>query len=406
MRIQPHVWSLPVGAPAKDLLTAVVCDSVCTHGHMRGILGAAHHALTLRRAFEDGALPGPDEWQRDVALLEEVGPLISEHEELGGLWLSMWEQRTQQKLQDAITQTLIELSDDIARLRRISGSGAGAYETAVEALGAFREEQRGSGTKTALLAAFAAWRLGEPAVAVRTTANRLATDTDSIATMAGALVGATGAPEPRGPIADREYLIFEADRMWAIAQGVKITPFPHPDIRRWVAPKTQSDAAGRVGDRLVVAGLGPADPASELLAASAKNAGAWQWIDLWFGQRLLIKRRSRPPALESSQIVQPIETYSPPSLLDELQRLGSQAQPSDVAPSPAANTLHQLTDAAIQSRFDPQLIGEQLLSLIDRDDGVETAVAYAAIVAKARLSRRDRDNGPPVPRPAPGSGDR
>jgi len=396
MRIQPHVWSAPTDAPVQELLTAVVCDSVCTHGHMRGILGAAHHALTLRRALRDGYPPGPEEWRDDVAVLEEIGPLISKHEELGGLWLSMWEHRTQQKLQDAITQTLTELSVDIARLGDTPGSGSGAYEDAVEALGAFREDQRGSGTKTALLAAFVAWRLGEPAVAVRTAANRLATDTDSIATMAGAVLGATGAPEPEGAIADREYLIFEADRMWAVSQGLKVTPFPHPDIRRWVAPKTQSDAAGRVGDRLAVTGLGPADPASELLAASAKNAGAWQWIDLWFGQRLLIKRRLRPPALESSQVVQPIETYSSPSLLGELQGLGSQTQPSDVAPSPAAFTLHQLTDAAIKSRFDPHLIGEQLLSLLDRDDGVEAAVAYAAIMAKARLSRRDRDNGRPT----------
>jgi hypothetical protein len=53
--------------------------------------------------------------------------------------------------------------------------------------------------------------------------------------------------------------------------------------------------------------------------------------------------------------------------------------------------VHDMTDKAIQSGFDPEIIGNQLLALTDRDDGVEMAVAYTAILAKARLSRRDRD---------------
>jgi hypothetical protein len=54
-------------------------------------------------------------------------------------------------------------------------------------------------------------------------------------------------------------------------------------------------------------------------------------------------------------------------------------------------TVHTLTDEVILGGFDPTFVGEALLELADRDDGVERAGEYAAIIAKARLSRRDRD---------------
>lgn len=402
MRIQPHVWSARPELSDSDLLKAVIYDSVCTHGHMRGILGAGFHALTLRRALEDGRPPDPEAWRRAVVCLFDVESIIQDDDELGGLWLSMWSSRANTTLRDGVAAVVRELEADIRAVENVQRNTLAAeYDAAVEALEAFRPEQRGSGTKTALLASFLAWRAREdPATTLLVAANRIGTDTDSIATMAGSILGGVGGQEPEGPLIDREYIRHEADRMWAIAQGLEVPAFPHPDLRRWAPPRSQSDVLGSVDGGLSVAGLGPCIARSEKLATSETAAASWQWVDLWFGQRILVKRRDRPPDLEMSQRVEPAEGYLTLNLLDgPLARPAAGHDSIHAAPARPSGrdgaishaTVHEMTDQAIAKGFDPELIGRHLLALADHDDGVELAVAYTAILAKARLSRRDRD---------------
>ena len=402
MRVQPHVWSARPDVSLEELLSVVVADSVVTHGHARGILGAAFHALTLRRALHTGVLAGPDEWRTDLADLMAIVEVVEGHDELGGLWLGMWQQRTQRTLRDATLEVVGELAADIDALERTRGRGlVGAYGSAIEAMGAFKPSQRGSGTKTALLAAYLAWRSeGNAHEAVLVAANGLGTDTDSIATMAGAILGALGVDPPAGDIADRRYIEHEADRMFALASGEGVEQFPHPDLRRWQPPKSQSDALGMAEDgRLHLAGLGPAEPASEVHATSGKNAPGWQWVDLWFGQRVLAKRRQHPPTLDQSQLTMPSDAYITSSLLDDTAYARA-ADSDEVAivdrrveqlrsETTSSRSLHDLTNEAIRSGFEPSVIGQHMIELSARDDGVELSVAYAAILAKALMSRRD-----------------
>lgn len=390
MRIQPHVWASAKERSDEDLLMAVVSDAVCTHGHMRGILGAAFHALAVREALETGSCSKPASWRRRAHQLLMVADLISRHEELGGLWSAMRTGLSNTLLETEVRNVVDELLADVAVLEAIGTSSPAAdYDAAVEALQVFRPEQRGSGTKTAVLASFLAWRWHqEPAKALLLAANRLGTDTDSIATMAGAIIGATGIGEPPQSLPDSDYIRSEADRMSAIAHGVDAPTFPHPDLRRWLPPRTQSDALGLSAGAPAVAGLGPCSPRSEKFATSASATVVWQTVDLWFGQQILVKARSRPPELEPSQGVRPTERYMTPSLLEAAS--AEPRPPSQVDPQ-RPMSVHDMTDKAIQSEFDPKIIGNQLLALADRDDGVEMAVAYTAILAKARLSRRDRD---------------
>ena len=413
MRIQPHVWASRPRRATDDLLIEVYRDAVATHGHPRGLLGAGLHALALRQALNSQVVPGPDDWRRDLADLAATAELISADPDLGGLWLGMWRQRTGRELGDVVRETVAEIAADIDLLADIVDDEVeGAYRSAVEALQAFRPDQRGSGTKTALLASWLAWRGARNAEgAVRTAANRLGTDTDSIATMAGALLGAVGAAPPSGTVVDQVYVELEADRNWALALGGAVPSFPHPDLRRWQAPRTQSDAllvdADRDG-RLAIAGLGPVETVDdEPVVHRANDAVAWQWVDLWFGQRVLVKRRERPSALPGSMSVHPTDTYLAPSLLDHPDGT-SRAPAADgraaltgrdriddgvprTAPQVVRPTLHQLTDEAIASDFDPEVIGRHVLQLSDAsDDGIERTALYVAIIAKARLTRRDR----------------
>ena len=50
-------------------------------------------------------------------------------------------------------------------------------------------------------------------------------------------------------------------------------------------------------------------------------------------------------------------------------------------------SLDELTNTAINSGFDQKLIGKHLIQLAETSNGVELAVAYAAIIVKAKRAR-------------------
>ena len=80
-------------------------------------------------------------------------------------------------------------------------------------------------------------------------ANEIGTDTDTIGTMAGALLGACdAATEPPERPLDSDYLLREADRLVAIAQGGPgCQPFVprHPDLDRPSGPSGRTRAGRR-----------------------------------------------------------------------------------------------------------------------------------------------------------------
>lgn len=420
MRIQPHVWSSGRRDSGRWRVD-VILNALTTHGHLRGILGALFHAACLREALEAATVPGPKQWLDISEQLYDAVRVVHGHEHLQNLWVGLWEQRSATTLAEACDAVVFELRGNIDTVSRL-GPGAGGYNDAVEALGAYRPEERGSGIKTAVLGSLVAKLFeDDPEAALNTSANRLGTDTDSIATMAGALIGATITQVPQAPIADQEYIEHEADRMWAIGESRSVPNFPYPSLMSWTPPRNQTDCVGTTDDGLAVAGLGPITRQEELVGGSGKNDGGWGWIDVWFGQRLLIKQRAHPTPLPQSQQVSANTRYRTPSLLDppaddghkKPDILGPEQtlRPSgrdDAAASmhrgrepktaPATRTLHAITDEVIDSGFDPIVVGRALLELAERDDGIELSGQFATIIAKARMTRLDRDRRrPPLP---------
>jgi hypothetical protein len=218
--------------------------------------------------------------------------------------------------------------------------------------------------------------------------------------MAGALTGATIDDEPEMTLVERAYIRREAERLWAIGAGKSVPSFPYPSIMNWTPPRYQVDCVAEADDGLAVAGLGPFHQSQEKPAGSDNSADEWIWGDLWFGQRILVKRRPRPKPLAQSQLVTPNDTYLTASLLDAAPRNRRnvvQAPRRDQASSGGTRngiradlTLHEITDQVIASGFDPEMVGQALIVLSERDDGIELSGQYAAILAKALLSRRDR----------------
>lgn len=408
MRIQPHVWAAPADGDPRLLIATVVRNAVTTHGHLRGILGAVFHALCLRHALEAEEPPGPPVWSEIADELLEVAEIVREDSALSELWRGQWEMRSPEPFSEATARVAAEVREDLARCRRLDPSNPNAaYADAVAALETRQADQRGSGTKTAVLAAVLSWLFDSDVnEVVKVAANCLHTDTDTIATMAGAISGALAEHEPEGPLCDRDYIAQEANRMAAMAAGGSAPAFRYPSLVAWTPPHSASDCIGMGEEGITLAALGPGWLDRPEYKGGGRYPAVWQWFDLWFGQRVLVKRKPRPEKLPSSQSMGATPQYlrtapllsAPPPQGEELPRSPRQESFEDLGKpanvhlvedsSPREPTIHELTRQAIASGFDPELMGSTLRSLIDRDDGIEASIAYTSILAKAWISRR------------------
>jgi hypothetical protein len=118
-------------------------------------------------------------------------------------------------------------------------------------------------------------------------ANLLESDTDTIASMAGALLGAVHTDAPPTPPADAPYIAAEAERLWRIGQGEDVDDFPHPNP--WQPPRSIVETMQVVDGRAELAGLGALDPLGPTHPTA--DGAVLQWMRLRFGQDVLVKHR-------------------------------------------------------------------------------------------------------------------
>lgn len=113
-----------------------------TLGHLR-TQGA--YAYSVRRGGD---------WEAIALGLHEVGAIAESSSVLGELWLGQWELHSGKRFADEVEVVAQEIQADLQLCRDLEpDQGACGYNDAVEALEAYRPEQRGSGTKTSILAA-------------------------------------------------------------------------------------------------------------------------------------------------------------------------------------------------------------------------------------------------------------
>ena len=144
---------------------------------------------------------------------------------------------------------------------------------------------------TAVAAVALAWCEPRAVEAMRIAANTLGTDTDTIATMSGAILGATVETDPPVDVLDAALVRSDADRLADIAVGSDPASHQYPDLMHWLAPKTRSDALACSKDGgLVVRGLGHATRLKDEPELAA-HGFRWRWVRLDCGQTLLVKGR-------------------------------------------------------------------------------------------------------------------
>ncbi|WP_190287760.1 ADP-ribosylglycohydrolase family protein [Massilia sp. NR 4-1] len=413
MRIQPHVWRW-AGHEGRKYLDDVVRDSLVTHGNMRAVCGAVFHADCLDYVLKTGEIPGPAQWRQFVHDFSGIEEAVNRDFQLSRFWLSAWEQMAGIHLRDALYDVTVESVAYIDAIDELQWGGDDTYAALLETLHALSAERRGTGTNTALAAAGLAWdQRSKPAEQViLCSANAIGSDTDTIGTMVGALVGANAPDSPTWPLQDHDYIVYQARRMAMISRDETCDTFAYPDLIGWQPPQSLSDAIGTFKGGIALAGLGPVEANGKQWQ---QGEFAWQWFRTSFGQTILCKTRTQIRS-EISEHLMPeeralkVERLRPDSprearfvgSADSLPLFDTE-HPSEIDSRRAITTnlhhqpqrertrsLEALTEIAISSGFSAEVLGECLLECSAGPDGIERSISFAAIIAKAISARRKR----------------
>lgn len=293
MRIQPHVWAARTPDDPESFLPDVVRNAICTHSHPTGLMGAVLHALCVGRAIADARCPASTDLAESIAIAERLPKIMANDVEFG-----YWHVAFEQVAGDFGEAWAVVVEKTREAVRKISTvtknmTPQDRYKNMVNGLRLRDPERRGSGMLTAVAATALAWCEPRPAEAMRIAANEVGTDTDTIATMAGAIVGAAADADPPVEVIDADLFRSEADRLATIAAGGYSPPsHQYPDLLRWSAPASRADAlVSSKNGHLKVCGLGIVSEEEGEPIKSANAGFLWQWIRLEYGQTLLIKRR-------------------------------------------------------------------------------------------------------------------
>ena len=301
MRIQPHVWASTSLDGEGSFLLDVMRNAICTHSHTTGLMGAVLHALVLAHTMRKGCPPDPNHLLELTVTAAEIPNIIQSDLEVGSIWRKAFEVESgsfDRAWEKAVLETRSAILGATDSMR--DPGGTVSYGKMVNQLGLQKPSLRGSGILTAVAATGLTWCEAQPEKALLIAANEIGTDTDTIASMAGAILGVNASEDPPGDVLDADLFCHEADRLVEIARGGQPKCHKYPDLTHWEPPKTHADALGRTLDGgLVVKGLGHAAPLGWPVANSSSEFH-WQWLRLESGQTLLIKHRRNLEVVEDS----------------------------------------------------------------------------------------------------------
>ena len=401
MRIQPHVWATSDPSDPMTYIPDVVRNAICTHSHPNGLMGAVIHALTLAHAMRVGEPPSPDDLLAAIDVAAKIPDLIQDDFEVGIHWKSAFE-RESEDFGDTWALTLSECKETIHIVADTSRKvGADRYTAIIDRLKLRNPARRGSGMLTAIAAAGLTWCDPKPGPALRIAANQLGTDTDTIATMAGAILGVTAKEEPPVEVLDADLFKSEANRLSEIACGREPLGHTYPDLLHWSAPKARADSLSHLDDNnLYVHGLGHAESLSEPIP-SPIDEFMWQWVRLDFGQTLLIKRRRDLVRYTGETIRrpinQPLEQFRQAANESTSQAIGDEPKPTNIhsgnIKSSEIPTMGQLGQPDIEAMIDylekhdyeDQNVGRAMRRVVNTCNSTQIAAFLSVVIERLRV---------------------
>lgn len=397
MRIQPHVWSCK-NLSQKTYAASVIKDSLVTHGHLLAVCGAVLHADTLQHALLNGRPANISELENIIDDFSSIPDKINSIYELKNFWLPSWEKISQKNLSEEIERIRIETKELLFKVvEEINKSiePSKKFKLAISALECNKDSRRGTATNTAIASGLLCYFFKDstPYEAIIACVNELGTDTDSIASMAGAIFGCYS-DIPQWDIQDSQYIIEESIRLYEISQDMITSNFHYPHINKWLPPQTQSDSLvlDKTGNYYVL-GLGKAH-ALKSETWNTKNH-SWQWIKLEFGQTILIKSKVGDlktidtPELSNTEPMRFDKPVTSPKANQNVDKTLQGSFDYEKNQSSELN-IDEITTAVIKEGFNEPKIGQFLIELADKK-GLESCIAFAAIIGKAYIARKKKN---------------
>lgn len=396
MRIQPHVWCSR-NLSERFYLPSVIKDSLITHGHLLAVCGAVLHADALQYALLNGKPAGPVDLEKFIDDFSFIPDVINGIYELKNFWLPNWEAISGNNIHVEIERIRVESRAYLTNAidsASIYAEPSEKYRSAIAALECDKESRRGTATNTAIASSLLCYffKNSTPYEAITSCVNYFGTDTDSIASMAGAILGCYS-EKPQWDIQDSKYIIDDAIRLNNIAEGVQTKNFNYPNIIRWQPPQTQGDSLVKDEDGTYhIIGLGQISFLNSGIWQTKTHS--WQWVKFNFGQTVLVKnklgevRGAEPHLLENNNH----SSKTPPATpsRNDIKQYKYEQGSLDYEYNQINHLdIDDVTNLLIKNGFDKQSIGHYLIEFADKK-GLESSIAFAAIIAKAFISRKKR----------------
>lgn len=200
MRILPHLLAAEDFKDTRAISQQIVANGLCTHGHPRALVGALLHGMTLwlslqqEEMLEFGALAravhrGFPEWAQLTEMPAPWRTVFSDNEFRD--YKGVWDKTIRESM------TLIEIAEKSLSLGPLS-----AGPETLHKMGALNPKTNGSGTISAAAALFLASRYAAtPIQGIQVAATAIGADTDTMASMCGAILGAIHGDEWLGHFA-------------------------------------------------------------------------------------------------------------------------------------------------------------------------------------------------------------
>lgn len=397
MRIQPHVWATDSINIPESYLSDVIKNAITTHGHPRAIAGAVFHALCLSYVIEKNKIPSIQAAKEFNIWTLKIPSIIKKDMNLNTAWVPLFESKTHKSLEDAYQEVYDEINSLLNLVCNWELSNRPSYESLVELLDLKNKKIRGSGTLTAV-AALAASHLETKSlnVLLLDVINNLSTDTDSIATMIGALRGYLEDDIPPATLQDQYYIISDAERLYRISIKTEKNNYQYPDVLLWQCPSSPLDYVVKKGEELIFPPFGVIKEISETFSSNNTKSYdyLYQWVESSFGQSFLVKRRqSNSLKFINDSITSNNNEKNKIEQIDikQLDLLNDTKQkPKNRQKVNVTLDIDELTTLAIASNFNSSLIGEHITMLSNSTLGINGAVAYTGIIAKAIIVRQKR----------------
>lgn len=291
MRILPHSILAAKDPAFSRAAKAIIANGITTHGHPRALVGALAYGYVLWYAMRsEGTLPYGALVTAAIADAEEWSTVPAHDEESAG-WIRAREKVLKTALdadwRSAVQEQLALLQIAATAMKK---GALSVDEQTLDEMGCFDKRYGAAGTRTAAAAIFLASRYAaDPMNGLLLSAFAAGTDTDTLASMTGGILGAIAGQEWLGPLArqvqDSQYLSAVIDSLLSGESRAVVPVASQSSLSKQSLVASLENQA--IGQNVKL----PDGRRAEILERISHDPGAFSWrLRCEDGQTLYVKR--------------------------------------------------------------------------------------------------------------------